>query len=132
MARKQVALGTERQVAQALEEHKTLTELRYEVAKEAYNFQDKETKQTLDRMVSAMRLAATGYIEVTIDPPHGGIVPAKVEPVTIDMNLLYVAVDILKTLAFFDTKVANFKYPSSLCINCGAEILGSKKPRRGR
>jgi hypothetical protein len=47
---------------------------------------------------------------------------------------MYVATEILKDLALFEIKVANYKFPDINCSNCGAEIEKTrpKKKRKVR
>lgn len=116
--------------AEAVREAQSFIEVRYQIAKDAYDAQDAETQALLDRMVAVLRLHATVYVDVTANPPHGGTVPVKMEARYIDQNLLYIAVETLKTLAIFDVRVANFKFPESLCVSCGTPILGLNRPRK--
>lgn len=132
MGRK-TAIQTDSRVKEALEEWKTLTEVRYELAKEAFDAQDEPTQALLMRMVNRLRLGASGYITVRVNPPHGAGVPVKIDQEYLDYNLLYVATEILKDLALFDIKVGTYKLPPTTCVNCGAEITREeKKPRRKR
>lgn len=129
MARKHVVTG-EKQIAEAIEEFALMCEVRYEIAKAAFDFQDDETKEVLSRIRDRLRLAVTGYISVQVNPPHSGTVPVKIEPKYIDMNLLYVATEILKDLALFGIRVANYKFPDMHCSNCGVEIAKTRPKKR--
>lgn len=131
MARKS-AVQTDPRVKEALEEWKALTEVRYELAKEAFDAQDEPTHALLTRIVNRLRLGASGYITVRVDPPHGASVPVKIDQEYLDYNLLYVATEILKDLAMFDIKVGTYTLPPLMCVNCGAEITHEEKPRRKR
>jgi hypothetical protein len=130
MARKQAQVHTLSSVNAAVEQAQVLAETRYELAIAAYEHQDDETRQAIDRIRDTIRLAATGYVHVNLDPPHSGVVTVKLEQKWIDFNLLYIAVDIVKTLAIFDIKLANFEFPPSLCTDCGAEITGQKRRKK--
>lgn len=131
MARK-TAVQNEANVQEALEEWETVTEVRYEIAKDAYDFQDDKTKKVIDRIVNRLRVGANGYITVRVNPPHGATVPVKINQEYLDYNLLYVATEILKDMAMFDVKVANYKFPPSLCVGCGAEIVKETPKKRKR
>lgn len=115
---------------EALDEAKALIDLRYELAKEAYDFQDQDTKEVIDRIRDRLRLAATGYISIHVNPPHGSIVQAKIEQEYVEYNLLFIATEILKDLAYFDIRVAGYKFPPSQCVSCGAELLGHSRPAK--
>jgi hypothetical protein len=123
-------------VEEVMEQVRALAEIRGEIAQAAYEHQDKATQAVIERIRDTLRVAATGYVEITVDPPHGAIVPVKLEQRYVDFNLLYVAVDILKTLAIFDVRIENFEFPPSHCTNCGAEIeyeaLAAKRSKAGR
>lgn len=105
------------QVSEALEDWLSLTEIRYELAEEAYKHQDAATQILIDKMVLKLRSGATG--RVVIDG-----VSVKVDQVHLDQNLLYVATEILKDLAMFDIRVGTYELPPSQCVGCGAEIEG--------
>jgi hypothetical protein len=116
----------------AIEEAKTLIEIRHELAQEAYDFQDDATKAVIDRIVSRLRLSAGGYITVHVNPPHGNKVPVKFEQAYLDFNLLYVATEILKDNALFDIRIASYKFPPSQCVTCGVELTKEAKPKKRR
>lgn len=131
MARKQ-ATATKARVDEAVEEFKALTEVRGEIAQEAFDFQDEQTKEVLRRIVNRLRVGATGYITVHVNPPSSATVPVKIDEEYVGFNLLFIATEILKDLALFDIKVANYKFPPSLCTHCGAEITKTKPHKRRR
>lgn len=130
MARKQ-AIQNDARVQEAVEEFRAMTEVRYDLAKAAYDHQDKETQKVINRMVDRLRLGATGYIEVRVNPPHGSIVPVKIEQQYLDFNLLYVACEILKDLAMFDIRVGTYEFPPSICAMCGAEMTKEQPRKKG-
>ncbi len=131
MARKQ-AIQNDARVKEAVEEFKVITEVRYEIAKEAFDFQDEGTQKIIDRIVSRLRLGAKAYIDVHVNPPAGSVVAAKIEQKYVDFNLLYIATEILKDSAMIDVRVGTYKFPPSLCVQCGAEIVGEKPKKRRR
>jgi hypothetical protein len=126
VARKTVIENDER-VKEALEEFKILTELRYEMAMEAYNAQDEATQGVIDRIKDRLALGASGYIKIRVNPPHGGTVPVRIERDMLDANTLFIATEILKDLAVFDVRIENYQFPPSMCVSCGAEIETPKK-----
>jgi hypothetical protein len=134
MARK-TAKTTDTRVQEALEEWQALTEVRYEMAKEAFDYQDEKTQAVVWRIVNRLRIGASGYITVRVNPPGGSSVPVKVDQEYLDYNILYVAMEILKDLAMFDIRVGTYKFPPSQCVTCGAELTKEqpkkKKARRG-
>jgi hypothetical protein len=136
MARKSrtAIIENDERVQEAVEEWKSLTEIRYELAKEAFDFQDEKTQALLMRIVNRLRMGATGYITVRINKQSGSTIPVKIEQEYLDFNLLYVATEILKDLAMFDIRIGTYKLPPSLCVNCGAEITleTEKKGRKAR
>jgi hypothetical protein len=133
VARKTV-VGTDKQVREAVDDFYAMCEIRYDIAKAAYDAQSTDTQEVLDRIRDRLRLAVTGFITVTINPPHSGQVPVKVEQKYIDYNLMYVATEILKDLALFGVQVADYNFPPINCVNCGAEIEKTrpKKKRKAR
>lgn len=131
MARKHVT-ATDKQVQEAIEEFQEMCEVRYEIARAAYEAQDDDTKEVLDRIRDRLRLAVTGYIQVQVNPPHSGVVSVRVDSKFIDYNLLFVATEILKDLALFGVRVANYEFPNVHCDNCGAELAKTRKPKSRR
>lgn len=128
MARKTV-IENDSRVQEALEEFKILTELRMEMAQDALKAQDEETQAVIWRIAQRLAYGASGYIKIRVNPPHGGTVPVKIERDMLDANTLFLATEILKDLALFDVRIANYKFPPSFCVSCGAEIETSEKPQ---
>ena len=108
--------------ADALEEYKLTSEIKYELAKAAYDEQDKATQKVIDRIVDTLRGYCTGYINVQLQPPTGALVPVKLDNRYLGFNLLFLAVEIVKDLALLDIRVASFQFPQSQCAKCGAEL----------
>ena len=131
MARKSVAQLKEadKLVQDAVEEFYTVSEMKYEIAKAAYDVQDDDTRDMIDQLVKVLNLHATGYITVTLDPPHGGAVPVKVEKKYVDFNTLYIVMDMLKTLALFDIRVGKYTFPAAYCAQCEAELIPERKTK---
>jgi hypothetical protein len=106
----------------AIEHIQSVSEVKYELAKEAYDEQDRATQAVIDKMVDTLRTYCTGYINVQLQPPTGALVPVKLTNEYLGYNLLFLAVEIVKDLALLDIKVASFKFPKSMCAVCGAEL----------
>lgn len=130
LARK-TANATQQRIDEAVDTYKMLTEVRYELAKEAYDFQDDDTKALLDRIVNRLRMGASGVITVRINPPSSASVPVKIDQEYLDYNLLYVATEILKDLAMFDIQVGTYQFPPSQCVSCGKELT-KEQPKKKR
>lgn len=112
-----------------IEEFEALSLVRYELAVDAYEYQDDETKAVIDKMVATLRQHANG----TVNVQHGGkLTPLKVGDETFAKNLLYTALEVVKSMYFVGLKVANFKWKPTACIACGAEIEKAKKKRGKR
>ena len=136
MARKTVADLKSNVVDQltkdAVDDFKSVSEIKYELAKEAYDLQDEPTRLAIDRIMETLQVYATGSITVQLSPPRGALVPVRIDNTYLGYNLLWLAVEICKDLAFLDLQVANFKFPPSQCLKCGAEIIPEKrKIKRG-
>jgi hypothetical protein len=107
------------EIASAVEDFQALSLVKYEMALAAYELQDAETRGIIDRIVVTLGQYATGALsiagtEVQIDNEYLGY------------ELLYLAVEITKDLAFLGIRVANFTFPQTLCAGCGAELKGGK------
>src|SRR5262245_25436912 len=117
---------------EAIEQFKAVSEIKMELAQEAYDMQDAETQKVIDKMVETMRTYCTGYINVQLQPPTGALVPVKIDNEYLGYNLFFLAVEIVKDLALLDIKVANFVFPPSMCAKCGAELGIPEKTRAAR
>lgn len=106
------------------EEFEALSLVRYELAIDAYEYQDDETKAVIDKIVATLRQHANG----TVNVQRGGkLIPLKVSDETFAKNLLYTALEVVKSMYFVGLKVANFKWTPTVCIACGAKIEKAKK-----
>jgi hypothetical protein len=114
-------------VKESVEQFYLVSEMKYEIAKAAYDAQDDDTRDMIDQLVKVLNLHATGYITVQLDPPHGGAVPVKVEKRYVDFNTLYIVMDMLKTLALFDIRVGKYVFPAAHCAQCEAELIPERK-----
>lgn len=128
MARKSLA-DIDPELVSVLDEFKSLSEVRYEIARDAYNVQDDATKQVIDRMVATLQQYATGYITAKVNKTA---VPVKIDHDYLGYNLLYLAVEIVKDLAFMDIRVADFEFPEQFCASCGIELTTANVRRVGK
>lgn len=112
---------------EAIEDWKVTSELKGELAREAYDAQDEETQAAIDRIIGTLRQHATGYITVQLHPPHGNVMPVKVENKYLDYNLFWLGMEVAKDLAIVGIRLVSFEFPPSLCSNCAADIIPEKK-----
>jgi hypothetical protein len=103
---------------------------RMQYAKQVYDHQDGATREAIDRMqaqlirISRRRM----WISATLNKK------GKTDRILCDLpndaiwnNALYMAVEILKDLAYMDIRVANFNWPADLCVECGKPLTAKKK-----
>jgi hypothetical protein len=126
MARKSLA-DIDPKLKSVVEEFKATSLVKYEMAMDAYNLQDKETRAVIDRIVATLQQYATGFLNVKVGSTY---TPIKIDNDYLGYNLLYLAVEVVKDLAFLQIKVANFVFPPSLCYKCGAEVI--PETRKGK
>lgn len=134
MARKSISdlKSTDSLTEEAVADFKAVSEIKYELAKEAYDMQDEATRLAIDRIMETLQVYATGSITVQLSPPKGAMIPVRIDNTYLGYNLLWLAVEICKDLAFLDLQVANFQFPPSQCVSCGAELIPEKrKVKRG-
>lgn len=115
MARKSLA-DIDPDLRRATEEWQSISLVKYEMAKDAYDLQDDKTQKVIDRIVGTLQQYATGHITVKVG---GSYVSVKISNEYLGYNLLYLAVEVVKDLAFVDIRVANFTFPELLCAVCG-------------
>ncbi len=129
MARKTLA-DVDPRLTSALEEFKSVSEVKYEMAQDSYKVQDKDTRAAIDRIHGLLQQHATGYITVKVGKT---VVPMKIDNQYLGFNLLFLAVEIVKDLAFNGIQVANFEFPPQFCAGCGTPIPEhtNAKGRRG-
>jgi hypothetical protein len=132
MPRKQLTnlKSSDKLLADAIEQFHGVSEVKYELAKEAYAIQDIDTKAVIDRIAATLRQHANGYIQVQLDPPRGALVPVKIENEYLGMNLLWLAIEIVKDLAFVGIRVAKFKFPEQVCAQCGVQLPETTSARK--
>lgn len=103
MARKSLAV-IDPQLAEAAEEFKDISEIRYELAMDVYNAQDAKTKVVIDKIVATLQQFS------------------KTDNEIVGWNLMYLATEIVKDLAFMDIRVAEFEFPVQMCAMCGVVL----------
>jgi len=114
-------------VQKQVDEFKERSEIRQRIASAAYNAQDAKTRAVIDSMMDHLLLGASGTIKVS---DGNEIIPVQVDMEYVEFNALYVATEILKDLALMDVKVANYKFPDVYCVECGDQLMRTKKRRR--
>jgi RNA polymerase-binding transcription factor DksA len=126
MARKPKPLTLDEKFNREVETFKEQSQARAKIAQRAYDAQDGETRLALDTMVDRIVSSARGIIVVRVGKERRAI---ELERTTIQENALYLATEILKDLALNDIRVANYRFPDGLCVECGKEIKPKKKAR---
>jgi hypothetical protein len=99
---------------------------RSEIAQRLYNSQDGETQDAIDAMTERIVSVSRGLISVR---PNGtkDAVAVTLPNETIKENAFYLAVEIVKDLAMFDIRIANFRFDPKLCAACSKLLKPSKK-----
>jgi hypothetical protein len=110
MARKTLA-DLDPGLTSAVEEFQAVSLVKYEMAKDAYDLQDKTTKKVIDRIMATLQVYATGYITVAVG---GSVYPVKLDNQYLGYNLLWLAMEIVKDLALCGVRVAAFEFPPSI------------------
>jgi hypothetical protein len=121
----------QREIDRQVEIFQRATKARYDLAREAYDAQDEDTQEVIERIQRMLCVNANGVVRVYINGNRrkGGI-PVTVDMDYIEMNAFYMAMEILKDLAMMDVKVANFKFPESFCAECGVKLNDRGKGRK--
>jgi hypothetical protein len=119
-------------IADAIEELHLTAEIKGEIARDVYDAQNEATRTAIDSIVATLRKYATGYVSVQLSPPNGALVPVKIENEYLAFNLLYLAIEIAKDLSFLGIRLSEFKFPPSLCMQCGAELGIPEVRKRSR
>jgi hypothetical protein len=102
-------------------------EARYKKARRVYEIQDDETQDALDRMTTLLCRIARKNMWVGVGKTAEERVVLTIPEETIYHNMFYMANEILKDLALFDIRVAEYTFPPNLCVECGAEVKPRKK-----
>jgi hypothetical protein len=115
---------TDKEFQMWLESYKAQTAARLRMAEEAYELQDSETKEVIDRIRDRITAATTGRVRAS-----NGVV-IRVDQELSDANVLFISTEILKDLAMYDVKIANFKFPPSYCVECREKLTPPKRRKR--
>lgn len=112
------------------------TQARFDLAQQTFDAQDPETQAVVLRIQKMLCQNASGVIRVFPNGEKRNLsVNVSVEMDYIEMNAFYLAIEILKDLAFMDVRVANFKFSEAFCADCGVKLndrgKGRKKVKRG-
>ena len=121
MAKKKVQKKSklDKLVAEQVAEYQAASERRFEIANEAYRAQDEKTRKIIDTIQEQLMIGASGTIRVYAGTEALAV---KVDMEYVEYNTLYVATEILKDLAIFDVKIANYRFPEVYCVECGTKI----------
>jgi hypothetical protein len=101
---------------------------RMKYAKAVYDHQNLAAQDAIDRMQSLLIRQARKYMWVGAG--KGDRIVVEIPNDAIWNNALYMAVEILKDLAYMDIRVADFTWPTDLCMECGTEIKPIRKKAR--
>lgn len=100
---------------------------RMQYAKQVYDFQNAAGRDAIDRMQSVLiRLSRKSF---WIGKGRERIL-AEIPKDAIWNNALYMAVEMMKDLAYMDIRVADFTWPPDLCMECGKPLRPVKKGRK--
>jgi hypothetical protein len=110
-------------VEKALAEYKRIIDARYRIAKAVYDVQDGLTKEVIDRIRDRLRVATTGVVQINGKP-------VQLDQDSIDLNLLFIATEILSDLLLNGIQVANFKWHEQYCVECKDKILNVPKSKK--
>lgn len=102
------------------------TESRAKVAQRLYDSQDTETRGAIDAMAERIVSVSRGLLSVTPNGSKDAVV-VTLSTDLIQKNAFYLATEIVRDLAMFDVRVANFRFDPKLCAQCGAPLSKTKK-----
>ena len=113
-----------------LELFRASTEARHRLALDVFNHQDSDTQEVIERIQDRLSIGANGVVRVWPDGKRGKSVLLNVGLDYMQMNALYVAVEILSDLAMMDVQVANFEFPTNVCSECGVKLNSPRRKKR--
>ena len=119
----------DRQIEAQLEVFRAQTEARYRIALAAYEAQDIPTKDALDRIRDRLQTMSTGQIRVFPNGKARDSYVVEISQTLVDQNILYMATEIVKDLAFMDIRVANYQFPTVYCAECGDKLVMKKRKK---
>jgi hypothetical protein len=119
-------------IVEQIDEYKERSAIRLKIAKAAYDAQDQKTRQVIESIQNQLLVGASGVIRVFPTGKRNESIAVKVDMEYVENNTLYVATEILKDLALMDVKVANYKFPTVFCAECGDKIPKKKPKSKGK
>jgi hypothetical protein len=116
-------------VARQLEIFELATKARYRMATAAFDAQDEKTKEAIRMIRDRLSVLATGTIRIFPDGRKNPGVTVTISQELVDSNLLYMATEIVKDLAFMDIRVEGYEFPKVYCAECGDKLNKVRKKR---
>jgi hypothetical protein len=116
-------------VARQLELFEAATKSRYRIATAAFEAQDEKTKEAIRMIRDRLSVIATGTIRVFPNGRQNPGVTVTIGQEFVDQNLLYIATEIVKDLAFMDIRVENYEFPKVYCSDCGDKLTTRRKKK---
>lgn len=134
MAKKKIPtkkVKANKEIQEQVDLFKRATQARYDLARQTFDAQDEETQEVIYRIQKMLSMNANGYVRFH---PRGnkrlGSVPVSVGMDYIEMNAFYLAIEILKDLAYMDVRVAKFQFDEAHCIECGVKLNDRGKGKK--
>jgi hypothetical protein len=125
--------GKKARYSKTIKEHLALfekaTNARYRIALAAYEAQDAKTKEAIDAIRDRLTTIASATIRIFPDGKRNPGVTVTYSHHLVDQNILYMATEIVKDLAFMDIRVENYEFPKVYCNECSEKITPKKKKR---
>lgn len=119
----------DKRIQEQLEIFQAATEARYRIATAAFDAQDEPTKEALRMIRDRLSVLATGTIRIFPDGKRNPGHTVQIGTEYVDKNLLYIATEIVKDLAFMDIRVENYNFPKVYCAECGDKLTKVRKKR---
>lgn len=116
-------------MARQLEIFEAATKARYRIAMAAFDTQDEKTKEAIRMIRDRLSALATGTIRIFPQGRKNPGVTVQVSQELVDNNLLYMATEIIKDLAFMDIRVEGYEFPKVYCAECGDKLNKVRKKR---
>lgn len=113
-------------MARQLEIFALATKARHKIAQAAFDAQDEDTQEAIRMIRDRLSVMATGTIRVFPNGRQNPGITTQISSELVDSNLLYMATEIVKDLAFLDIRVENYTFPTTYCAECGDKITLSK------
>ena len=119
----------DKQIEEQLEIFYAACEARYRIATAALDAQDERTQEAIRMIRDRLSVLATGTIRVFPDGKRNPGHTVQISQVYVDQNLLYIATEIVKDLAFMDIRVENYNFPKVYCAECGDKLTKVRKKK---